>query len=100
VALGMIPTIPRFDPEAFEFYIALHKYPVEIRRLWGADVASLANNDYIVLCENDQGYASLFSSEMPKLNAFVLANPDRFQLIQRFTLPNADIIRLYKVQRL
>jgi 4-amino-4-deoxy-L-arabinose transferase-like glycosyltransferase len=100
VALGMIPTIPRFDPEAFEFYIALHKYQVEIRRLWGADVSALANNDYIVLCENDQGYASLFSNEMPKLNEFVLAHPDRFQLVQRFTLPNADIIRLYKVQRL
>ena len=99
IALGMIPTIPRFDPEAFEFYITLHQYPIEVRRLWNSDIASLADNDYIVLCENDQGYATLFSNEMPKLNGFVQAHPDRFQLVERFSLPNADVIRLYKVQR-
>jgi 4-amino-4-deoxy-L-arabinose transferase-like glycosyltransferase len=98
VALGMIPTIPRFDPEAFEFYIALHRYAIEVRRLWNSDIASLANNDYIVVCENDQGYATLFSNEMPKLNDFVQAHPDRFQLVDQFSLPNADVIRLYKVQ--
>ena len=95
----MIPTIPRFDPEAFEFYIAQHKYQIEVRRLWNSDVASLGNNDYILMCENDQGYATLFSNEMPKLNAFVQENPDRFHLVERFTLPNADVIRLYKVRR-
>jgi len=99
VTLGMIPTIPRFDPEAFEFYIAQHKYQIEVRRLWNSDVASLGNNDYILMCENDQGYATLFSNEMPKLNAFVQENPDRFHLVERFTLPNADVIRLYKVRR-
>jgi 4-amino-4-deoxy-L-arabinose transferase-like glycosyltransferase len=100
IALGMIPTIPRFDPEAFEFYIALRKYPVVVQRLWDSDVASLTNADYVVLSENDQGYATLFSNEMAKLNAFVMENPGRFQLVERFSLPNAAIIRLYKVQRL
>jgi len=96
----VIPTIPRFDAEAFEFYIALHKYPIEIRRLWGSDIASLANADYILMCENDQGYATLFSNENPKLNAFVEEHPEQFQLMERFSLPNSDVIRLYKVQRL
>ena len=100
IALGMIPSIPRFDAEAFEFYIALHKYPIVVQRLWNSDVASLANTDYIVLSENDQGYATLFSNEMSKLNDFVFTNPDRFHLVERFSLPNAGIIRLYKVQRL
>jgi hypothetical protein len=100
IALGMIPSIPRFDAEAFEFYIALHKYRIVVQRLWNSDVASLTNTDYIVLSENDQGYATLFSNEMSKLNDFVFTNPDRFQLVERFSLPNAGIIRLYKVQRL
>jgi hypothetical protein len=97
VALGIIPTIPRFDPEAFEFYIALHRYRIEMRRLWNSEVAAVASSDYILLSENDQGYATLFSQEMPKLNAFVLENPDRFELMERFSLPNAAVIRLYKV---
>jgi 4-amino-4-deoxy-L-arabinose transferase-like glycosyltransferase len=100
IALGLIPSIPRFDAEAFEFYIALHRYPIEVRRLWGTDVATLVNTDYILLCENDQGYATLFSNDNPKLNDFVMGHPDQFQLMERFQLPNADVIRLYKVQRL
>src|SRR5262249_22173878 len=100
VALGMIPSIPRFDGEAFEFYIALHKYPIEVRRLWGAGVNSLGTTDYILMCENDQGYATLFTNDNPKLNAYVMEHPDQFLLLERFLLPNADVIRLYKVQKL
>jgi 4-amino-4-deoxy-L-arabinose transferase-like glycosyltransferase len=100
IALGMIPTIPRFDAEAFEFYIALHNYPVQVHRLWGAGVNALGTADYILMCENDQGYATLFSNDNPKLNAYVMEHPEQFQLVERLLLPNADVIRLYKVQKL
>jgi 4-amino-4-deoxy-L-arabinose transferase-like glycosyltransferase len=97
IRLGMIPDIPRFDWGAFEFYIALSKLPVRLNRVWTFDEGIIAGNDYILLSEKDQGWAPNFSSDLSRINQYILGRPDYFHIVESFPLPNGDIIRLYKV---
>ena len=97
VRLGMIPDIPRFDWGAFQFYIALSKLPVMFNRIVFFDEGVISNNDYILMSENDQGWATNVSSDLKKINEYILDRPDRFHMIDSFALPNGDMIRLYKV---
>ena len=97
VKLGMIPDIPRFDWGAFQFYITLTKLPVIFNRIVFFDESIISNNDYILMSENDQGWASNVSSDLKKINDYILDRPDHFRIIDSFTLPNGDMIRLYKV---
>ena len=97
VRLGMIPDIPRFDWGAFEFYIALSKFPVTLNRIWIFDESMIAGNDYILMSEKDQGWASNISSDLQRINQYILARPDHFRIVDSFPLPNGDMIRLYKV---
>jgi 4-amino-4-deoxy-L-arabinose transferase-like glycosyltransferase len=94
VRLGIIPSIPRFDPDAFEFYIALHKYPVTISRLRQFDERMLVNQDYVLMSESDQGYA--YSSDLGHMNQNILDRPDNFKMIDRFMIPSGQFVRLYK----
>jgi 4-amino-4-deoxy-L-arabinose transferase-like glycosyltransferase len=97
VKLGMIPDIPRFDWGAFQFYITLAKLPVIFNRIVFFDESIISNNDYILMSENDQGWASNVSSDLKKINEYILDRPDHFHIIDSFALPNGDMIRLYKV---
>lgn len=97
VRLGMIPDIPRFDWGAFQFYIALSKLPVMFNRLVFFDEHVISNNDYILMSENDQGWASNVSPDLKKINQYILDRPDHFHIVDSFQLPNGDMIRLYKV---
>jgi hypothetical protein len=97
VRLGMIPDIPRFDWGAFQFYIALSKLPVTFNRLAFFDESVISNNDYIVMSENDQGWASNISSDLQRISQYILDHPDNFRIVDSFRLPNGDMIRLYKV---
>ena len=99
IRLGMVPDIPRFDSLAFEFYISLWKFPVTINRLWTFDVGAIGNNDYILVSENDQGWAPNFSNDLKNINQYILGRSDSFHVVESFPLPNGDVIRLYKVGR-
>ncbi len=100
VRIGIIPSIPRFDPEAFEFYSALRKYPITVKRLWYFDEISIAEQDYILMSEGDQGHAAFFSDDLIRINQYILNHPEEFQLVDRLTLPSSVAIRLYKVMPL
>ena len=78
VRLGVVPEIPRFDSSAFQFYAALGNFPVSFSRPFNPGDA-VANSDYILV------------------NDYILSRPERFEVLERFPLPNGDIIRLYKV---
>ena len=93
--LGMVPDIPRFDTSAFEFYIALSKAPVTITRVGTLDAGAIANNDFILVSEQDRGWA--FARQDPAINAYVFGHPELFRMVESFSLPNGDVIRLYKV---
>ena len=97
VRLGMIPDIPRFDWGAFQFYIALSKRPVVFNRIVFFDEGVISNNDFILMSENDQGWASNVSADLKKINRYILDRPDHFHIVDAFPLPNGDMIRLYKV---
>ena len=97
VRLGMVPDIPRFDSMAFEFYIALWRFPVTINRLWTFDQGAIGNNDYILVSEKDQGWAPNFSRDLDNINQYIYGRSDFFRRIESFSLPNGDVIRLYKV---
>jgi 4-amino-4-deoxy-L-arabinose transferase-like glycosyltransferase len=96
VRLGIVPDIPRFDSQAFEFYIALDKRPVTLNRLRVFDAAFIGNNDYILVSETDQGWAPNFSRDLSQINKYI-RDSGAFRMIESFPLPNGDIIRLYKV---
>ncbi len=99
VRLGMVPDIPRFDSLAFQFYITLQKLPVALNRLAVFNPEAITRNDYILVSEKDRGFepGSAFTSDLSKINAYIFSHPETFQSIDSFTLPNGDVIRLYKV---
>jgi 4-amino-4-deoxy-L-arabinose transferase-like glycosyltransferase len=99
VRLGIVPDIPRFDFLAFRFYITLRKLPVILNRVGTLDQAAIASHDYILVSEKDQGFepGSAFTSELRNINHYVFSHPETFHVVESFTLPNGDVIRLYKV---
>jgi hypothetical protein len=98
VRLGIVPDIPRFDAEAFAFYIAWARKPITLNRLWKLDEARILANDFILLSEVNQGFAQFAAPDLPRVHNYVFNNDDRFRLRDRFQLPNGDIIRLYAVE--
>jgi hypothetical protein len=98
VRLGMVPDIPRFDALAFEFYITLNKLPIRVTRLGVFDEQAIANNDYILVSEKDQGFepGSDFTPALQHINQYIGSRSDIFHRLESFTLPNGDIIHLYK----
>jgi 4-amino-4-deoxy-L-arabinose transferase-like glycosyltransferase len=101
VRLGLVPDIPRFDAQAFMFYTRLKKVPVAINRLAFFDEPSIVNNDYILASEKDSGFepGSFFTSDLKHINQYLARRSDLFQTLETFSLPNGDVIRLYKVAR-
>jgi hypothetical protein len=99
VRLGMVPDIPRFDSLAFQFYVQLRNLPVTINRLGVFDQGAIASNDYILISEKDQGFepGSAYTSDLRNINHYIFSHPETFHMVESFTLPNGDVIRLYKV---
>ena len=99
VRVGMVPDIPRFDSQAFQFYVALWKFPVTINRIVTLDAAALAHNDYILASDKDKGFepGSFFTDDLKNINHYILGRPESFHSVDVFSLPNGDVIRLYKV---
>jgi 4-amino-4-deoxy-L-arabinose transferase-like glycosyltransferase len=97
IRLGMVPDIPRFDAAAFQFYILARNDPVEMWRLTSADPATLGSADYILLSETAQGYAGLVPQGLDAVGQFVLDNPQDFESLESFALPNGEVIRLVRV---
>jgi len=95
VRLAVVPEIPRFDSSAFQFYATLGNFPVSVSRLYTPGDAA-ANSDYILISERDQG-PRYIAPDATAVNDYILSRPERFEVLERFPLPNGDIIRLYKV---
>jgi hypothetical protein len=95
----MVPDIPRFDTFAFEFYITLKKLPVSVNRLGVFDEQAIRNNDYILISEKDEGFepGSSFTSDLRHINEYVSHRSGEFRIVESFSLPNGDVIHLYKV---
>jgi 4-amino-4-deoxy-L-arabinose transferase-like glycosyltransferase len=101
VRVGMTPDIPRFDTLAFEFYITLKKLPVVMNRLAVFDEKNIWSNDFILVSEKDSGFepGSYHTSDIKFIHAFIAGRSDSFQMMDTFSLPNGDVIRIYKVAR-
>jgi 4-amino-4-deoxy-L-arabinose transferase-like glycosyltransferase len=99
VKVGMVPDIPRFDTLAFEFYITLEKLPVTVTRLTVFDERAIADNDYLIVSEKDEGFepGSSFTPDLKHIHQYISKQNDIFQLLESFSLPNGDTIHLYKV---
>jgi hypothetical protein len=100
VRLGMVPDIPRFDTSAFEFYIILNKLPVVMNRLGIFDTGAIAANDYILTSEKADGFeagSGYSTSDLSKINQYIMRQSGAFHVIDQFVLPNGDLIRLYRV---
>ena len=97
VRLGMIPDMPCFEALAFEFQILVRKLPVVVNRLNVFDAPTIRNNDYIVMSERDQGFAKFYAPDLDRINRYILERPENFKLLERFSLPNGEVIRLYEV---
>jgi 4-amino-4-deoxy-L-arabinose transferase-like glycosyltransferase len=99
VQLGMVPDIPRFDTLAFEYYITLKKFPVSVNRLAVFDPRAITSNDYILVSEKDGGFepGSGFTSDLKQIHHYIEEQTDIFHRLESFSLPNGDLIFLYKV---
>jgi 4-amino-4-deoxy-L-arabinose transferase-like glycosyltransferase len=96
VRLALVPDIPRFDSQAFQFYVELLGLPVQINRVGVFDEKALTANDYVVCAENDSEHEASFAPD-PRLTSYVAEHPDLFRIVERFALPNHDVVRLYQV---
>jgi hypothetical protein len=97
VRLGLAPNIARFDPVAFEFYIALRNRPVTVNRLWHYDERVIHDNDFIVISETGGGnFDAMLSPDLQRINAYVQKHPDSFHFVERFALPNGVVIGIYR----
>jgi 4-amino-4-deoxy-L-arabinose transferase-like glycosyltransferase len=101
VRITMIPDIPRFDTQAFQFYAALRQLPVTVTRLATLDESALAGSDYILASSKDVGFeaGSAFTEDLKSINHFIAVRPDAFPVKETFRLPNGDTIRLYRVRK-
>ncbi len=97
--LGIVPNIARFDPRAFELYIALRKQDVTVNRLWAFDEGAIANNDFILLSEGNYGAPGsfLFSPDRRLIVEYVVGHTESFRRVDTFVLPTGEMIQLYKV---
>jgi len=98
IRLGMVPDIPRFDALAFEFDAALLEKAVTVNRLWTFAEARIVDNDYVLLAEQDQGFAKFFAPDLDRVRRYVLDRPETFAPVESFTLPSGHTIRLYRVK--
>jgi len=99
VRVGLIPDLPRFDQPAFQFAVDLKHYPVVVTRQFATDVSSLLSNDYLLMSLGEQ---SAFGSPAPhaeEINTFILDHAERFRIADEFSLPNGEMIRLYRCVR-
>ncbi len=97
VRLGLVPDIPRFDSQAFNFYIDLLKAPVQLNQVGVLDEPTILDNDYILISEDRRTYPASFPPDQ-RVNDYILGNAAKFQIAEWFPLPGGEIIRLYKVQ--
>ena len=63
------------------------------------DQEDVRNNDFLLLSEGAEGYPGSFAPAETEVNRQVLDNPDRFEVVEWFPLPNGEVIRLYKVRK-
>jgi hypothetical protein len=97
VVLGLVPDIPRFDSQAFQFYIELLDSRVNLRRISVFDEAALLSNAYVLASETQLPHAASFAADS-RINTYIMNHPNRFHVTERFALPNGEVIRLYKFQ--
>ena len=95
--LGLIPDIPRFDSQAFQFYIQRLNSPVRLERIGVLDETAIRATRYLLLAESDREHAASFAPD-PRVNDYVYSHPEMFHLAEWFGLPNGAVIRLYKTQ--
>jgi len=94
--LGLVPDIPRFDSQAFLFYIELHKLPIQLNRVAVFDPAAIQANDYLLIPQTTEEHAASFAPD-PRITEYIRQQSAGFQVADEFSLPNGEVIRLYKV---
>jgi 4-amino-4-deoxy-L-arabinose transferase-like glycosyltransferase len=94
--LGLVPDIPRFDSQAFLFYIELLKLPIQLNRVAVFDPAVIQANDYLLIPQTTAEHAASFAPD-PRITEYIRQQSDTFQVADEFSLPNGEVIRLYKV---
>jgi hypothetical protein len=99
VHLGLIPDLPGLDVQSYRFAIELKGYPVTIDRQFEPGEKSLLENDYLLM---SVGRQTAFGSQAPhaeEINAYVESHPDRFRLVDSFSIPSGETVRLYECVR-
>ena len=99
VRLGLIPDLPRFDVPAFQFYIDLEKYPVVISRQLSANPEDILQKDYILMSHEDRAIFGYPGPQAKEINNYIADHPERFRIVDTFTLPNGMTISLYRCAR-
>ena len=98
VRLGIIPDIPRFDFQAFEFYAAAREDPVVVERLAQFDPGKLSGQDYLLVSESPREAPGADQPDIVRINQHVMDHPEEFEVLESFPLPNGETIRVYRVR--
>jgi 4-amino-4-deoxy-L-arabinose transferase-like glycosyltransferase len=96
VRIGLIPDLPRFDEPAFQFAVAVHRFPVVVSRQFSPEEASLLSNDYLLMSTGTQSVLGSPAPHASEINAYILSHPDHFRVVDTFSLPNGETIQMYR----
>jgi 4-amino-4-deoxy-L-arabinose transferase-like glycosyltransferase len=94
--LALVPDLPWFNEANFTLYARLGKLPVQARHLQSAanGIRSFDGYNYVLMAERDQGmpWTTKLSAAM---NQIIVDNHGVFRLMEVYTLPSGDGVRLY-----
>jgi len=97
-SLALIPDLPWFNEGNFNLYARMKRLPVRMHHLQSASrgIDSFQGHNYVLMTERDQGM-SWTTVNSTALNQIVVDNPNIFQLVEMYVLPNGDCARLYYI---
>ncbi len=99
-ALAVVPDMARFSAANFNLYARLLNLEMKVDHPQRLDegLDSFEGYDYVLVTGQEQGmtWTTVYSH---KLNAIISEEPDRFDLLGSYPLPNGDTARLYHLRR-
>jgi 4-amino-4-deoxy-L-arabinose transferase-like glycosyltransferase len=96
-SLGIVPDLPRLSVSNFHLFARLLRMEIPVYRLQliSGGVYPLANVDYVLTTDGDQGMP--WTTATSAALTGIVANSDAFRLVRTFVLPGGSTATLYSV---
>jgi len=98
--VALVPDLPRFNAANFDLMARLRGLPVRVEHLRSEPkgVSAFDGFNYVIMTERDQGMPWTTVSSRA-LNQIIVDDPQTFQLMELYLLPDGNCARLYFIRR-